>query len=100
MVHCDSCGVVPVPEDQLPVTLPLVCGLIDGHSSDQPLTLLAFFPFAQESQVNFVGAEGSPLSTAAESWLHTSCPQCNGRARRDTDTLDTFVDSSWCVWRV
>jgi leucyl-tRNA synthetase len=70
IVHCDSCGAVPVPDDQLPVELPKVV----DHWAD--------------------GKPGNPLETAYD-WVNTSCPKCHGAARRDTDTMDTFVDSSW-----
>mgnify|MGYP001213165121 CR=1 FL=1 len=71
IVYCDRCGIVPVPEDQLPVLLP--------------------------DDVRFeVGA--SPLATS-ESFVRTSCPRCGGPARRETDTMDTFVDSSWYYYR-
>ncbi|SPO00627.1 related to leucine--tRNA ligase precursor, mitochondrial [Cephalotrichum gorgonifer] len=70
IVHCDSCGPVPVPEDQLPVELPMV----DNHW--------------------FEGKPGNPLEHAAE-WINTKCPKCDGPGKRDTDTMDTFVDSSW-----
>ncbi|KAJ1797433.1 Leucyl-tRNA synthetase, mitochondrial [Coemansia sp. RSA 2399] len=72
VIHCSSCGAVPVPEDQLPVELP--------HN------------------VQLSGRGGSPLSRVAE-WLNCKCPQCKGPAKRDTDTLDTFVDSSWYFLR-
>src|SRR5579862_2034205 len=67
MVHCQACGVVPVPENELPVLLP------DDARFDVP---------------------GNPLEHHP-GWKHISCPRCGGAARRDTDTLDTFVDSSW-----
>ncbi|WP_273241979.1 leucine--tRNA ligase [Hyphomonas atlantica corrig.] len=67
VVHCDSCGVVPVPEADLPVKLP------DEVSFDQP---------------------GNPLERHP-TWKHVDCPNCGKAARRETDTLDTFVDSSW-----
>ncbi|KAK4191362.1 hypothetical protein QBC35DRAFT_529052 [Podospora australis] len=70
MVHCGSCGSVPVPEDQLPVVLPEV----DEHWAGKKT--------------------GNPLETLKD-WVNTSCPKCNGPAKRDTDTMDTFVDSSW-----
>ena len=67
IVYCDACGAVPVPEDQLPVVLP--------------------------EQVAFTGV-GSPLRDMPE-FYQTTCPQCGGEARRETDTFDTFVESSW-----
>jgi len=67
VVHCPSCGIVPVPEADLPVTLP------DDVSFDQP---------------------GNPLDRHSE-WKSVACPACGGDAERDTDTFDTFVDSSW-----
>src|SRR5690606_1032508 len=67
IIHCESCGVVPVPVKDLPVKLP------DDIDFDKP---------------------GNPLDRHA-TWKHVSCPQCGGAARRETDTMDTFVDSSW-----
>ncbi|MBA4040895.1 MAG: leucine--tRNA ligase [Sphingobium sp.] len=67
VIHCDACGIVPVPKDQLPVILP------EDVSFDIP---------------------GNPLDRHP-TWKHVSCPTCGGAARRETDTLDTFVDSSW-----
>ena len=67
VIHCESCGVVPVPEDQLPVELP--------------------------TDVTF-DAPGNPLERHP-TWKHVDCPKCGRAARRDTDTMDTFVDSSW-----
>ncbi len=67
IIHCARCGPVPVPEDQLPVILP------EDVSFDKP---------------------GNPLARHP-TWKHVSCPTCGGAAERETDTLDTFVDSSW-----
>ena len=72
IVHCPSCGAVPVPYDQLPVELP--------------------------RDVEFTGRGGSPLAHV-EAFVNTKCPKCAGPARRDTDTMDTFVDSSWYMYR-
>jgi leucyl-tRNA synthetase len=71
-IHCGSCGVVPVPDSDLPVLLP--------------------------EDVDFRGAEGNPLEGSA-AFVHTRCPKCGGDARRETDTMDTFVDSSWYYFR-
>jgi leucyl-tRNA synthetase len=67
IIHCDTCGAVPVPKDQLPIVLP------EDVSFDIP---------------------GNPLDRHP-TWKHVPCPSCGGNARRETDTLDTFVDSSW-----
>ncbi|QNA85864.1 leucine--tRNA ligase [Sphingomonas sp. So64.6b] len=67
IIHCDVCGAVPVPREQLPVVLP------EDVSFDIP---------------------GNPLDRHP-TWKHVDCPSCGGAARRETDTLDTFVDSSW-----
>ena len=67
VIHCDACGVVPVPDDQLPVKLP------DDVTFDRP---------------------GNPLDHHP-TWKHVACPRCGAAARRETDTFDTFVDSSW-----
>jgi len=66
-IHCAQCGVVPVPEKDLPVSLP------EDVAFDKP---------------------GNPL-VHHPTWKHTDCPQCGGKAEREPDTLDTFVDSSW-----
>jgi leucyl-tRNA synthetase len=67
IIHCETCGAVPVPRDQLPVVLPA------DIEFDKP---------------------GNPLDRHP-TWKHVDCPSCGGKARRETDTLDTFVDSSW-----
>jgi leucyl-tRNA synthetase len=70
IVYCDKCGIVPIPEKNLPVKLP--------------------------EDVSF--GEGNPLKTN-EKWLKIKCPKCGGQAKRETDTLDTFVNSSWYYLR-
>jgi len=71
VIHCPQCAIVPVPREQLPVVLP------QDVSFDRP---------------------GNPLSQHP-SWKYVSCPQCGGPAQRETDTMDTFVDSSWYQFR-
>ena len=68
ILYCDECGMVPVPEEDLPVLLPDV--------------------------EEYLPKGRSPLA-GAEDWVNTTCPKCAGKARRETDTMDTFVDSSW-----
>ncbi len=72
VVHCGSCGIVPVPRAELPVVLPTEAELLEGG--------------------------GSPLPGMKE-WVDVDCPSCGGKARRETDTMDTFVESSWYFLR-
>ena len=72
VIYCEKCGTVPVPENQLPVLLP--------------------------ENVEITLAGGSPLGRVAE-FVNVDCPKCGGHARRETDTMDTFVDSSWYFYR-
>ncbi|HUB32902.1 MAG TPA: leucine--tRNA ligase [Bryobacteraceae bacterium] len=72
VIHCPKCGVVPVPEEQLPVVLP--------------------------DRIEITGTGRSPLENVPE-FVNVTCPKCGGAAKRETDTMDTFIDSSWYFYR-
>jgi leucyl-tRNA synthetase len=72
VVYCDACGIVPVPEDELPILLP---------------------------EIEDYKPKGEPPLARAEEWVRVPCPRCGGAARREVETMDTFVDSSWYFLR-
>jgi leucyl-tRNA synthetase len=74
IIYCDACGIVPVPEKDLPVVLPEIENYVPDESGVSPLA-------------------------RAKEWYHTTCPKCGGPARRETDVSDTFLDSAWYFLR-
>lgn len=72
IIHCNDCGVQPVPRKDLPVTLP---------------------------KMSKLSVKGMSVLAACDAWVNTTCPRCGGKARRETDTMDTFVDSTWYYLR-
>lgn len=72
MIHCESCGIVPVPDEDLPVKLP---------------------------HLNYIPSRGGSPLAQVEEFVNCECPQCHKPAKRDTDTMDTFIDSSWYMFR-
>ncbi len=74
VVHCEKCGIVPVPEDQLPITLPMVDNYEPTDSGESPLSVMT-------------------------DWVNTTCPCCGGKAQRETDTMPQWAGSSWYFMR-